>query len=65
MKEHKDWIQIGIACYVAGIIAYLVVTKTGTAEGMIKPDIVYTFFTGVFATKIVDFAYKAITKNKP
>ncbi len=63
MKEHKDWIQIGIALYVASIIAYLVVFKTGIEEGLIKPDIVYTFFTGVFATKIVDFAYKGNIKK--
>lgn len=63
MKEHKDWIQIGIAVYVAGIIAYLVVTHTGLKDGQIKPEIVYTAFLSIFATKIVDFAYKAITKK--
>ncbi len=64
MTEHKDWIQIGIATYVAGIIAYLIVVHTGIKPGQIKPDLIYTFFTGVFATKIVDFAYKTITKKK-
>jgi hypothetical protein len=64
VKEHKDWIQIGIACYVAGIIAYLVVEHTGLETGQIKPEIVYTAFLSIFATKIVDFAYKAITKKK-
>jgi hypothetical protein len=63
MKEHKDWIQIGIAVYVAGIIAYLVVAHTGLKAGQIKPEIVYTAFLSIFATKIVDFAYKAITKR--
>ncbi len=64
MKEYKDWIQIGIAVYVAGMIAFLIVTHTGQAEGQIKPEIVYTAFISIFATKIVDFAYRAITKVK-
>jgi hypothetical protein len=63
MTEQKDWLQIGIAIYIASIIAYLVVEHTGIEAGQIKPEIVYTFFTGVFATKIVDFAYKSLTKK--
>jgi len=60
----KDYLQIGIAVYMAGIIGYLVVAHTGIEAGQIKPDLIYTFFTGVFAAKIVDFAYKTITKKE-
>ena len=56
MKEHKDWMQIGIATFVAGMLAYLVVTDGDKEMKM--------FFGGIFATKIVDFAFKAITKKK-
>lgn len=64
MTEHKDWMQIGVAIFVAGMIAYLVVAHTGIKDGQIKPEIVYTAFVSIFATKIVDFAFKAITKKK-
>ena len=60
----KDWMKVGIAVYVGGMIGYLVVIHTGIQEGQIKPEIVYTAFLSIFATKIVDFIYKAI-KNSP
>jgi hypothetical protein len=52
---HKDWMQIGVAVYVAGMLGYLIVTKGDEKFIML--------FSGIFATKIVDFAYKAITKK--
>ncbi len=59
----RDWMKIGLCTYVAGIITYLVVEHTGLQESMIKPDLIYTFFTGVFATKIVDWAYSMGVKK--
>ncbi len=56
--------KMGIAIYVAGIIAYLIVYHTGVSDGQIKPEIVYTAFLSIFATKIVDFVYTAL-KKKP
>ncbi len=58
----KDWMKIGICVYIAGKIAYLIVQHTGIDKGQIQHDLIYTFFTGVFATKIVDFAY-SVVKN--
>ena len=52
----------GIAIYICGIVAYLVVNHTGTEAGQIKPELIYTFFTGVFATKVVDFVYNGTKK---
>ncbi len=60
----KDWMKIGVAVYVAGIIAYLIVKHTGMDEGQIKPADVYIFFSGVFATKIVDFAFSSMERKK-
>lgn len=56
MPEHKDWMQIGIAVFVAGMLAYLVVMDGDKEMKM--------FFCGIFATKIVDFAFKAIVNKK-
>jgi len=63
MGDHIDFMQIGIAVFVSGIITYLIVTHTGLEDGQIKPDMVYAFFTGIFATKIVDFIYKSVVRN--
>jgi heme/copper-type cytochrome/quinol oxidase subunit 2 len=54
----KDWMQVGIFMFVAGMIAYLVVMHTGQGEGQVKADIVWTAFISIFATKIIDFAFK-------
>ncbi len=55
MDWQKDWMQIGIAVFVSGMLAYLVIMD-GDEE-------MKFFFSGIFATKIVDFIYKAATKN--
>lgn len=55
MREHKDWMQIGIAVFVSGMLAYLVIMDGDKEMKM--------FFCGIFATKIVDFAFKAITRK--
>lgn len=60
----KNWMITWIAFYVCGMITYLVVVHTGTEDGQIKPDIVYTAFISIFATKIVDFIIKAAVKKK-
>ena len=60
---NRDWMQIGIAVYVAGMIAYLVVAHTGIDDGQIKPEIIYTAFLSIFATKIVDFIYNHVKKK--
>ena len=52
---NKDWMQIGIAVFVCGMLAYLVVMDGDKEMKM--------FFSGIFATKIVDFIY-AIRGNK-
>jgi len=54
MMKNIDWMQIGVAVFVAGMLAYLIVT-----EGDIEMTM---FFSGIFATKIVDFVYKAKVK---
>lgn len=46
-----DWMQIGIAIFVAGMLGYLVVIDDADKE-------MRAFFCGIFATKIVAFAYK-------
>jgi hypothetical protein len=46
----RDWMQIGIAVFVAGMLAYLVIVDGDKEMKM--------FFCGIFATKIVDFAFK-------
>ena len=61
----KDWMQIGVFLFVAGIIAFLVYEHTGTAEGQVEPKIVYTAFVSIFATKIVDFAFFKSKAPKP
>lgn len=61
--ETKDYMKIGIAVWIAGIITYLVVVHTGIKDGLIRPDLVYTAFLSIFATKIVDFVYDTIKKK--
>jgi hypothetical protein len=60
----NDWMKIGIAVWIAGIITYLVVMHTGTGEGKIEPETVYVAFLAIFATKIVDFVYGKVKKKK-
>lgn len=60
----KDWMQIWIFFFVAGVIGFLIVKHTGIKPGQVKPEIVFTAFVSIFATKIVDFAYTTIKKNK-
>ncbi len=59
----KDYMQIGIFVFVAGIIAYLVVMHTGLKPGQVKADIVWTAFLSIFATKVVDFVFKIKSSN--
>ena len=59
----KDWMQIGIAVFIGGMMAYLVVQHSGTGEGQIEPKIIWTALLSIFATKIVDFAYTLKKKS--
>lgn len=53
----KDWMQIGVFIFVAGMLGFLVVTD-GDKEAQ-------AFFGGIFATKVVDFAFKIKVLPKP
>ena len=55
MMRNIDFMQIGVAVFVAGMLAYLIVTE-GDKETK-------AFFAGIFATKIVDFVYKTVKKE--
>lgn len=59
----KDFMKLGIATFICGILAYLLVAHTGNEPGQIEPKIAWAFFSGVFATKIVDFVFSSIPKR--
>lgn len=52
----KDYMQIGVFLFVAGMLGFLVVTD-GDKEAK-------AFFGGIFATKVVDFAFKIKASTK-
>lgn len=52
----KDWMQIGVFFFVGGMLGYLVVVDGDEKMKM--------FFCGIFATKVVDFAFKIKSKEK-
>ncbi len=56
MLMTKDWMQIGVFFFVAGMLGFLVITN-GDKEMIM-------FFGGIFATKIVDFAFKIKALNQ-
>ncbi len=51
----RDWMQIGVAVYVAGMLGWLIVMNGDEKYVML--------FSGIFATKIVDFAYNTWKKE--
>lgn len=62
-ERRRGYVRAGIIGWICLLISYIVVRYTGIQEGMIKPDVIWSFFTGVFITKMVDHYYNAMTKQ--
>jgi len=55
LREYRrGWVRVGILGGFFSLFVYVVVVYTGLDEGMIKPDVLYSFLTGVLVTKLID-----------
>lgn len=62
-EVRRGWVRTGIVFWFIGLISYVVIRHTGISDGMIKPDVVWSFGTGVLVTKIMDHYYNVLTKK--
>jgi len=62
-KEYvQSFTRLGIAAF-----GYIIVNFTGSAEGQIKPETIYSYLTGIISGKLVEYylASRPDTVAKP
>ena len=53
-ERRRGWVRMGMISWFCSLITYVVVMYTGNGEGQIKPEIIWSFCTGVLVTKLLD-----------
>ena len=62
-EKRRGWVRAGMVGWFCTLISYIVILHTGTADGEIKPEIIWSFATGVLVTKILDHYINTNTKT--
>ena len=62
-EKRRGWVRAGIVFWFVLLISYVVVRYTGTADGEIKPEIIWSFATGILVTKLIDHYINQATKS--
>ena len=62
-ERRRGWVRAGMVGWFCALITYVVVLHTGIGDGKIKPDIIWSFATGVLVTKILDHYINSGTKT--
>lgn len=53
-ERRRGWVRASMVAWFCSLITYVVVMYTGNGEGQIKPEIIWSFCTGVLVTKLLD-----------
>ena len=62
-EKRRGWVRAGMVLWFCALISYVVIRYTGTADGQIKPDIIWSFGTGILVTKLLDHYINSGTKS--
>ena len=62
-ERRRGWVRAGIVVWFCTLITYVVVRYTGNSEGEIKPEIIWSFATGILVTKLLDHYINSGTKT--
>lgn len=60
-EARRGWVRLGIVACFMGVFIYTIHKYTGMEEGMIKPDVLYSYLTGIISSKIIDHYLNAKT----
>jgi len=62
-ERRRGWVRAGMVAWFCALITFVVVRHTGIGDGQIKPEIIWSFATGVLVTKILDHYINSDTKK--
>lgn len=64
-EKRRGWVRASMVAWFCSLITYVVVMYTGNGEGQIKPEIIWSFCTGVLVTKLLDhYINSGTTKDR-
>jgi hypothetical protein len=62
-EKRRGWVRMGMVAWFCALLTYVVIKYTGGEAGQIKPEIIWSFGTGVLVTKLLDHYINAGTAN--
>ena len=62
-EKRRGWVRVGMIGWFCALISYVVIRYTGVNDGEIKPDIIWSFGTGILVTKLLDHYINSGTKS--
>lgn len=60
-EKRRGWVRVGILICFFTAFGYMIFKFTGQTEGMIKPETVYSYLTGIISGKIIEHYINADT----
>lgn len=60
-EKRRGWVRVGILMCFFAAFGYVIVRFTGSGEGMIKPETLYSYLTGIISGKIIEHYLNAGT----
>lgn len=62
-EKRRGWVRVGILGAFFAAFGYVVVKFTGTQEGGIKPETLYSYLTGIISGKIIEHYLNSLSSK--